>query len=337
MFAQIITGESIFTILASEWDDLVKRSMTNTPFQTIAYQRAWWEFLQPQNSTLQSIVIRQNDEQLVAIACLYLSEDGVVHFNGCVEETDYLDLIVEAKHAEEAWTLIFNCLIGDDYPDWKLMELCNIPAISPSRPILAHILTAHDLTLVESINEVCPVIQLPSSFQTYLQSLESKQRREIQRKLRRAHGAEAEFHIIGEDDNLVQAVDDFLQLLQNSTFEKRDWLNDGRRSLFQAVAKSALQTGILQLAFIEIDGRRAAGLFNFDYEDRIWVYNSGLDPDAFGNLSLGVVLTAKAIEWAVENGRTEFDFLRGSETYKYRFGAEDTNIYRLDISRGVRN
>jgi CelD/BcsL family acetyltransferase involved in cellulose biosynthesis len=46
-----------------------------------------------------------------------------------------------------------------------------------------------------------------------------------------------------------------------------------------------------------------------------------------------VVLTAKAIELAITNGRSEFDFLRGGETYKYRFGAQDTGVFRLQISR----
>ena len=112
------------------------------------------------------------------------------------------------------------------------------------------------------------------------------------------------------DDDLDQAVDDFLIILQKSTFEKRDWLSDERRSLFHSIAKAAQEADSLQLLFMEIDGRRAAGLFNFDFADRIWVYNSGLDPDAFGNLSLGVVLTSKAIAWAIENGRVEFDYGR---------------------------
>jgi CelD/BcsL family acetyltransferase involved in cellulose biosynthesis len=46
-----------------------------------------------------------------------------------------------------------------------------------------------------------------------------------------------------------------------------------------------------------------------------------------------VVITAKAIELAIENGRTTFDFLRGNETYKYRFGAKDTKIYRQQINQ----
>jgi CelD/BcsL family acetyltransferase involved in cellulose biosynthesis len=333
MISQIFQEESIFSIPEDEWNTLVTRSMTNTPFQTFAYQKAWWENLKPGGSKLQSIVIRQNNGQLAAIACLYITNEGIVNFNGCVEETDYLDIIAEARHAEEAWLSVFDCLLSNDYPAWRLVELCNIPAISPSRAILPQIADRCSLTLVESIDEVCPVIDLPASIDAYLQSLDSKQRREINRKQRRARGAEAKFHIIGPEDDLDQAVDDFLELLKKSTFEKRDWLNDGRRSLFHTIAHSAQQAGLLQLSFMEIDGQRAAGLFNFDYEGRIWVYNSGLDPEAFGNLSLGVVLTFEAVAWAIENGRFEFDFLRGSETYKYHFGAKDTKIYRLDISR----
>jgi len=68
---------------------------------------------------------------------------------------------------------------------------------------------------------------------------------------------------------------------------------------------------------------------------RIWVYNSGLDPAAFAALSPGVVLTAAAIERAIAAGRAEFDFLRGNEEYKYRFGAADTHIYRLRLERST--
>jgi CelD/BcsL family acetyltransferase involved in cellulose biosynthesis len=44
-------------------------------------------------------------------------------------------------------------------------------------------------------------------------------------------------------------------------------------------------------------------------------------------------LTAKAIEHAIANGRSTFDFLRGREEYKYRFGAKDTRVYRLQAIR----
>jgi CelD/BcsL family acetyltransferase involved in cellulose biosynthesis len=333
MYAKIIHGVDVFTILANEWDDLVQIGMTDTPFQTLTYQEAWWRNLQPEESELHSVIIRSDDNLLTAIACLYVTHEGFVRFNGCVEETDYLDLIVEARHAEESWRLVLDTLHSEQYPQWRLLELCNIPAISPSRTVLPRLAEERELLVIESESEVCPVIYLPESFDSYLQSLESKQRREIQRKLRRAQASNVNLKIIGEQDDLQQAVADFLDLLQMSTFEKREWLNEGRRALFMTVAEAAQKSSTLQLMFLEVNNRKAAALFNFDYGNRIWVYNSGLDPDAFGNLSLGVVLTAKAIEWAIENGRSEFDFLRGGETYKYRFGAQDTAIFRLQISR----
>ena len=333
MHAQIVKGEAIFDEFSTEWDLLAGRGMTDTPFQKLAYQRSWWQNLHPEGSELNSIVVRNADGRLAAIACLYLTADGEVRFNGCVEETDYLDLIVTAQDAAASWEAVLTCLLSDEYPPWRHLELCNVPALSQTRLALPETAARHGHTVIESINEVCPVIALPETFDAYLAQLDSKQRREISRKLRRAQGAEAELQVVDSDDDLGTAVDDFLELLQKSTFEKRDWLNEGRRTLFHETAAAAQEAGILQLMFVEIDGQRAAALFNFDYGDRIWVYNSGLDPEAFSALSPGVVITAWAIELAIENGRAEFDFLRGDEEYKYRFGAKDTSIYRLEIIR----
>ncbi len=331
----LIRGTAVFHELAAEWDALVSRSMTNTPFQTLAYQQSWHRHLQPNGAELITIAARRASGELAAIACLSVYADNVVHFNGCVEETDYLDLICAAEDAEAAWTAVCNTLHSPDFPHWTALDFCNVPANSLTRVILPKMAQQRDLTLTESVHEVCPIIELPETFDAYLNSLDSKQRREIRRKLRRAAGAEVQITAVSPTDDPNQAIGDFLNLLQKSTLEKRDWLNDSRRAHFHEAGKAALEAGTLQLLFAEIDGRKAAALFNFDYNGSIWVYNSGLDPTAFGNLSLGVVLTAKAIEKAIEDGRSQFDFLRGNETYKYRFGAKDTEIFRLHLSREV--
>jgi CelD/BcsL family acetyltransferase involved in cellulose biosynthesis len=325
----LITGSAAFASLAADWDMLAQTGMTNTPFQTLAYQRAWWTHLGPGELT----TITVNDaEKLVAIGCFYVI-DGVVHFNGCVEETDYLDLICAADSAEMAWQSIFDVLSSDDYPEWHTLDFCNIPADSPSRAILERLSAERNLKFATEIQEVCPVISLPDSFDAYLNALDKKQRHELRRKLRRATGAEAQMVTIDATHDLTAAVDEFLELLQKSTADKSDWLNDARRAVFHETAQAALAAGTLQLLFLEVEGQRAAALFNFDYNDRIWVYNSGLDPAAFGYLSSGVVLTALSVQQAIETGHGEFDFLRGNETYKYQFGAIDTEIYRLQLTR----
>lgn len=319
-----------FTQLAEEWDALVGQSMTDTPFQTLAYQRAWWQHLAP--SDLHTIAARDEEGALAGIATFYVI-DGVVHFNGCVEETDYLDLIAPAARAEAVWTAVMDCLMSDDFPSWHTLELCNVPASSPTRAILPQLAARHNLAFSTHIHEVCPIIQLPPTFDAYLDTLDKKQRHELRRKLRRADGAEVIIHHVQPGADIAAEVNDFLDLLQKSTPEKHAWLNDGRRAVFHEVAAAALQNGTLQLLFLIIEGQKAAALFNFAYKDRIWVYNSGLDPDNFAWLSAGVVLTARAIEMSIADGFAIFDFLRGDEAYKYRFGAKDTEIHRLMLQK----
>lgn len=331
MRTELIIGESAFTELADEWDQLAARSFTATPFQTLAYQRAWWTNVRPDGAVLLTVATRDDSGKLIGIGCFYCL-DGQLHFNGCIEETDYLDLIAPADHAETAWRATWDCLRQVEEPRWETLDLCNIPADSPTRLILPALAQQHNSPFEETILEVCPVVTLPDSMDSYLESLDSKQRRELNRKLRRAEAAGVETTIVDHDD-IAADVDTFLELLQKSTFEKRDWLNEGRRALFHEVGRAAHEAGMLQLMFTSLEGQPAAALFNFDYNDRIWVYNSGLDPAAFSALSPGVVLTASAIAEAIKLGRGEFDFMRGDEEYKYRFGAMDTKIYRLHIER----
>ena len=332
---QHLVGTAAFDGLQAEWEALLPHSMTNTPFQTWAYQRAWWTHLHPTGGELHLLLVRDAAGSLVAVASLYRTGD-TLHFNGCVEETDYLDLICSAEVASVAWDAVFDCLCSESFPAWQAIDLCNVPADSPTRTILPQLAASRGFSLQTEIQEVCPIIKLPASFDAYLSSLDKKQRHETRRKLRRAAGAEARLHMVSADDDLDAEVDAFLSLLQKSTPEKGAWLNAGRRAVFHEFARAAQEAGTLQLLFFEVEGEKAAGLFNLDQGDRIWVYNSGLDPAAYGHLSAGVVLTTWSIEMAINDGRAEFDFLRGNESYKYTFGAEDTTIHRFHIERTAR-
>lgn len=51
-------------------------------------------------------------------------------------------------------------------------------------------------------------------------------------------------------------------------------------------------------------------------------YIGGFDPD-LSTLGLGTILVGHAIDEATRAGHAAFDFLRGREPYKYRWGAED--------------
>jgi CelD/BcsL family acetyltransferase involved in cellulose biosynthesis len=114
--------------------------------------------------------------------------------------------------------------------------------------------------------------------------------------------------------------------------EKAKFLTEAMRRQMQLSCRAAFVNGWLQLAFLEVDGQKAAGYLNFDYLNRIWVYNSGID-QRFLELSPGWVLLGYLLQWANENKRLEFDFMRGNEEYKYRFGAVDSFVVRAKVTR----
>ena len=63
-------------------------------------------------------------------------------------------------------------------------------------------------------------------------------------------------------------------------------------------------------------------LFGFWYRDTFSYFQTGWSPD-WKRYSLGTVLVSAAIAAARERGAAVFDFLRGTDEYKYRFGAVD--------------
>ena len=73
----------------------------------------------------------------------------------------------------------------------------------------------------------------------------------------------------------------------------------------RASVRAAHENGWLWLAFLEIDGQKAAAALNFDYGNRLWGYNSGVDR-RFLEFSPGWVLLAYTLQWAAEHGRLEF-------------------------------
>jgi CelD/BcsL family acetyltransferase involved in cellulose biosynthesis len=114
--------------------------------------------------------------------------------------------------------------------------------------------------------------------------------------------------------------------------EKERFLTPVMRQQFQTSMQAAFHAGWLQLAFLEADGQKAAGYLNFDYAGHIWVYNSGLN-FSFRELSPGWVLLGNLLQWAIENKRQSFDFMRGDEDYKYRFGGVTRHVVRAQVKR----
>ncbi len=324
-----------FTALEAEWNELLTRSEIDTIFMTREWQSTWWRAFGVNKELL--LLAFRRDDALVGIAPLYrqVLDDNraAVRLVGGTEVTDYLGIITLPGHREAVYTALFEHF-ATTYTAWDELDLHCLPAASPHQS-LCKIAEGRELFVQSELEDVCPIIDLPNSWDEYMNMLDKKQRHEIRRKTRRAlREVEMDWYIAHDPETLRGDVEAFLDLHRKSAPAKDDFMDTpAMESFFHEVARFALARGWLELSFLTMNGEPAASLFCFAYRNHTLVYNSGYDPDRFGYLSPGVILTAYHIEDSIKKNRAVFDFLRGDEEYKYRFGARDAHIFQVRISR----
>jgi CelD/BcsL family acetyltransferase involved in cellulose biosynthesis len=327
--------------LADEWNLLLKHGASDVPFLRHEYLTTWWLTLGggewPQGE-LYVVAARSSTGELEAVAPLFftnnLDDQPAMMLLGSIEISDYLDLICPPDRLPAFCAALLEHLAGPQAPAWQVLDLYNLLDTSPTLSALEQAARECGWEFSQEPLKHCPYIPMPGDFEKYLaEQVDKKQRHEIRRKMRRfeSYDQPVRWYIVQDETQVDGEMDDFLRLMANDP-EKEKFLTSAMRSQMKSVARSAFQAGWLQLSFLEVNGQKAAGYLNFDYANHIWVYNSGLD-FSFRELSPGWVLLGYLLQWANENQRGFFDFMRGDEEYKYRFGAIDRRVMRVKIAR----
>jgi CelD/BcsL family acetyltransferase involved in cellulose biosynthesis len=336
---RIVKDMNTLAGLAEEWNALLAESITRAPFLRHEYLSAWWKNRgggEWENAEL-AVVTARREGSLVGIAPLFLANnhEGVpaLLLLGSIEISDYLDVIVRESDLAEFMPGLLEFLAASGPASWRCLDWYNLPDDSPVLDILPS--QAARLGWKWTQEPFRPVVSVPltGDFETYLAGIDKKQRHEIRRKMRRAgeYDVPVRWYILEDGSNLDREMEDFLGLMANLP-DKARFLSPAMRTQMKDAARAAWQAGWLQLAFLEVDGVKAAGYLNFDSGGKIWVYNSGLDQH-YLEISPGWVLLGHLLQWANENRRTEFDFMRGDEDYKFKFGGLQRYVIHTRLER----
>ena len=325
-------------IQPDQWNALLKESISDTPFSRYEYQRLWWEHRgggEWQDARL-VLVTAHEEEKLIGIAPLFMAEyenQPALLLNGSIEISDYLDLIVRADDHARFLSGLLDFLASHLADGWSRLDWYNLPDDSPTLAALKAESAHRGWTHHEEVYRPTPRIALNGDFDEYLSRVEKKQRHEIRRKMRRAAESElnVRFVLVDPSTDIEPELDTFFDLMVHDP-GKADFLHPAMREQMSAILHAAHKEGYLWLGFLEIDGVKTASSLNFDYNGKLWGYNSGVSR-AHMELSPGWVLLSHIIQWCCENKRHEFDFMRGDEEYKYRFGGVNRFVMRAQVER----
>jgi len=322
----------------TQWDELLAQSVTDVPFLRYGYLKRWWKFRGggewPQNAQL-SILTGWEGTELKGIAPFFsVKESGreKVYLLGSIEISDYLDVIVRPENAETFIRSVFNFLGSKLDFAAAGMTLVNIPDRSPTNALIERIAPESGWTVMAENAYHTPAIPLAADWDTYLAGIDKKQRHEIRRKLRRAEeSAEVKWYFAEDAATLDSEIDAFFNLMVLDS-DKEKFLIPPMRDQMRSLIHWAFDSGYLQLSFLTIEGVKAAGYLCFDYNGHVLVYNSGFDFQ-FSQYSPGWVLLGFLIQHAIECSKKFFDFMRGDEDYKYRFGGVDGFVRRIALEK----
>lgn len=289
-------------------------------FSLPGWTQAWWSVLGDGFEPL--VVVARDGDVVVGIAPLKHRGQSA-SLIGDASVCDYLDLVVLPGRERD-----FAASLLDTLSAHKIKSL----AMGPLRPdsialgSLAGLARARGLAVSCSPLDVSYELMLPATWEGYLASLEGKQRHEVERKLKKlAQVGEVIFGVRRNSDVLTNDMELFLSMMMGSRRDKAGFLTPEMRRFFGAVARAMSGYGLLRLGFLKLGGLRVAAVLYFDYNDRIYLYNSGYLPE-YAAMSVGLASKLYCIRQAVAEKKRVFDFLKGAESYKSRLGGREVPL-----------
>jgi CelD/BcsL family acetyltransferase involved in cellulose biosynthesis len=314
-----------------DWTELVDLDPAGTIFHTPEYLKLYWEEF-GEGRLLLAFGEAEPDRRQTAAVAFEVTGD-VLRFLGGTEVTDYLGPVADPVVTESFARGVVLALAERD--DWARADLRGLPEDSPWLPALRRAWTDVGLAVeeTEDQNGVAPSLDLPETWEGYLQDLPSKLRHEIRRKAKKLEAGVGPYDVVtATEESLLPFLDRFVELHHESEGPKGVFMVPGMEIFFRRLGEEFCSRGVFRLTFIRLGGELAAGTIGFVSGGTYSLYNSAFDR-RWQHLAPGMVLVAEDIRQAIAEGCRRFDLLKGDYPYKYRFGARGRAIRRLVVVR----
>jgi CelD/BcsL family acetyltransferase involved in cellulose biosynthesis len=324
------------TPYADDWD----RLSLGIPFRSWAWLSLWWRHYGPGNR-LAVLGVFDDTDTLVGIAPWYLEHSTlygrVLRSLGSGEVcSDYIGLLCSQAVEDSVVDVLADYLTDPAACDlrWDLLDLDGIDAEDHTIAKLVDSLAAGGCSVHRRPGMNCWRLDLPTDWDAYISSLSKNLRRDFRRLERDLLNTNRVIlHSVKRIDELPEAMAILVALHQ----QRREKL--GEKGCFASprflgfhndVAPELLRRGQAQFHWLELDGQPVAAEYQLVGNGTLYTYQAGIAPDAMEHQP-GKLIYFAILRRAIEQGYRVFDFLRGDEPYKARFGAQARPSVRIRV------
>lgn len=315
--------------LAAWWDDAYEsdRLIRNTFFQSRVWNACWFEFFVAGDPRRELALLRvEHDGAIVAVVPLFVQrrDAGPLiawrYFLWIADRlAQYPDMVTTEANTSSVWDAVLRFLSASRPDAW--IQLRDVLPESTGASIAVP-------GLLRTEGEAYLRLDLRGQDEvSYLQRCAPHMQREIHRARR----------LLARDETLQwRAVRnpappfvDRLIVLNRERFGAASWFAaDSNADFFRALCERAGDEVLLTI--VEREGAAVHVMASYLHGGTMHYVLSGMDI-RYRKLSPGSMNLDRSIRWAMREGFTYFDFLRGDEAYKREFSPEERCSVDLEI------
>lgn len=311
---EILGSLSQLSAMSGEWWALWHAVPHATPFSSPAWLLCWARHYAPERT--RAIAIREHG---VLVALLpFFTWRGALLLAG-TGPTDYGEALILPGREELAQTLLHSLTTQAAAPACTRIDL---QQLTPDSPLL-HATASQGWRSEIVEGDVCPVACALG--EDGMQCASRALRAELRRSLRKLQ-QQGEVELGGARAGELRSAARTLEWLHGRRWRQRGERGKLADPLMCAFLRSLIpeleRADLLRFCRLKCAQRPLAAALVMQRGDAAHFYLTGFDPE-WSRYSPGLLTIAEAMRAAFAEGAREFHFLRGSEPYKYRLGAQD--------------
>ncbi len=358
---RLITNEDDFLNIREQWNALLAKSTSDAIFLTWEFQYTWWQSYKTDKEL--TIILVEQDGKIIGIAPLYAAYGRVLSITkkkqveiigGHGAFFENLDFIVERGCEEMVLREIISFLFSKDFPKWDIIFLSAIRETSVVMPLFQSLLKEKRIHNSAVNTRESLIVQLPDTFENYVGAMSKNTRNGVKYSVRKFEKlSDIKLEVVQHNADIQSVFDDFVQIHQKrqSVLGKEGSFRVTRKAyntFHKRIVDLIEPLGWLYFVFLKQGKTNVAAYYNFLYHNKMSSYAIGLNPD-FAQYSPGKVLMYKLIEQLYTTHIRCYDFLRGTDEYKYHWTkhvikSSDLAVWRshaiyraMSIEKGLRS
>lgn len=321
---RVVQSSAEFASLADSWEELQKDAVSTSVFETFDWQYLWW-MTYGRDQPLRLLLATEGD-RLVGILPLCIQTVPTMRIPvrllrpiglGGNTSPDDLGPVLAAGCEERVAQALATAVV--QLPGWDVLHLSDMLPDCAFVAVLRSEIKRQGLPLLTGRSERIAYLDLPSSWEGWLEAMPRDRRWRIRSLRKKLSAAQPTRFLVWSDPSTLDAAIDQLVVLHNKRWnelgEVHGFSSPEYIGFHRSVMHACLRRDRLRLYCLEMGGRMVAMDYCYRFRNRVYLMQRGFDPE-LSKWKPGRVLLHHIVEHAIGEGNSVLDFLRGDHRYK---------------------